>query len=311
MFDMYFSDQRNLGMSMRVERSSLDQVKKRFEMNKKKLEEKAKEYDFEQRMVELREELLLTCHPSILSVVFLYFGDLPSFPTLNFSTIHLPAPHEERQKELRKEKRKERKRKAESSSHHSNDMDPEMAAMTHDVWPLDLILSSAQVSFTSFQGKEVECLVTTSNLQQNSGQSMIEVRILESLYILKNRPKLNENISAFPLLVARQGCIEGVRDKGRQRRTWGDDVKEWTRTTTIGEAKRIAENKEEWRISWSKTCLYNAQDSAIDQDSSLRSIKSMYINHFFVLSTGSVRNHKHSECTLEKIMKNMQNKSLS
>ncbi len=44
-------------MSMRVERSSLDQVKKRFEINKKKLEEKQKEYDFEERMKELREEV--------------------------------------------------------------------------------------------------------------------------------------------------------------------------------------------------------------------------------------------------------------
>lgn len=51
------TDQRNLGMSMRVERSSLDQVKKRFEVNKKKLEEKQKEYDFEERMKELREEV--------------------------------------------------------------------------------------------------------------------------------------------------------------------------------------------------------------------------------------------------------------
>lgn len=42
---------------MRVERSSLDQVKKRFEVNKKKLEEKQKEYDFEERMKELREEV--------------------------------------------------------------------------------------------------------------------------------------------------------------------------------------------------------------------------------------------------------------
>ena len=42
---------------MRVERSSLDSVKKRFEMNKKKLEEKKKEYDFEERMKELREEV--------------------------------------------------------------------------------------------------------------------------------------------------------------------------------------------------------------------------------------------------------------
>ncbi|XP_063232673.1 zinc finger matrin-type protein 2 [Bacillus rossius redtenbacheri] len=71
--------QRNLGMSMRVERSSLDQVKKRFDMNKKKLEEKKKDYDIEQRMKELREE-------------------------------------EEKLKEYRKEKRKERKRKLEEES---------------------------------------------------------------------------------------------------------------------------------------------------------------------------------------------------
>ncbi|EEB11449.1 zinc finger protein matrin type, putative [Pediculus humanus corporis] len=48
--------QRNLGMSMRVERSSLDQVKKRFELNKKKLEEKEKDYDIESRVKELKEE---------------------------------------------------------------------------------------------------------------------------------------------------------------------------------------------------------------------------------------------------------------
>ncbi|XP_014250841.1 zinc finger matrin-type protein 2 [Cimex lectularius] len=48
--------QRNLGMSMRIERSSLDQVKKRFEVNKKKLEEKKRDYDLEQRMKEIQEE---------------------------------------------------------------------------------------------------------------------------------------------------------------------------------------------------------------------------------------------------------------
>lgn len=46
---------------MRVERSSLDQVKKRFEINKRKLEEKKKEYDIEQRMKELREEVRFAC----------------------------------------------------------------------------------------------------------------------------------------------------------------------------------------------------------------------------------------------------------
>ena len=37
-------DQRNLGMSMRVERSTVDQVKKRFEFNKRKKEEQKQKY---------------------------------------------------------------------------------------------------------------------------------------------------------------------------------------------------------------------------------------------------------------------------
>ena len=44
-------------MSMRVERSTLDQVRKRFELNKRKMEEKKKDYDFEERMKELKEEV--------------------------------------------------------------------------------------------------------------------------------------------------------------------------------------------------------------------------------------------------------------
>ena len=45
-------------MSMKVERSSLDQVRQRFEMNKRKQEEKKKEYDFNERMKELHEEVI-------------------------------------------------------------------------------------------------------------------------------------------------------------------------------------------------------------------------------------------------------------
>jgi len=44
-------------MSMRIERSSLDQVRKRFEQNKKKIDERRKEYDFEERIKELKEEV--------------------------------------------------------------------------------------------------------------------------------------------------------------------------------------------------------------------------------------------------------------
>jgi len=82
--------QRNLGMSMRVERSTLEQVKQRMEMNKRKREEKQKEYDFEQRLKELKDE-------------------------------------EEKLKEYRREKRKEKKRKA--ADNFESDVDPDMAAI--------------------------------------------------------------------------------------------------------------------------------------------------------------------------------------
>ena len=36
-----------------------------------------------------------------------------------------------------------------------------------------------------------------------------------------------------------EGMIKGKRDRGRQRRTWGDDVKEWSGCQSIGSAKRI------------------------------------------------------------------------
>lgn len=52
--------QRNLGMSMKVERSSLDQVKKRFEFNKRKREEEEKQkadYDLDERVAILKEEV--------------------------------------------------------------------------------------------------------------------------------------------------------------------------------------------------------------------------------------------------------------
>ena len=43
-------------MSMKVKKSTVEDVRKRFDMNKKKLEEKEKEYDFNERMSEIKEE---------------------------------------------------------------------------------------------------------------------------------------------------------------------------------------------------------------------------------------------------------------
>ena len=37
-----------------------------------------------------------------------------------------------------------------------------------------------------------------------------------------------------------EGMIEEKRDGGRQRRTWGDDVKEWSGCQSIGSAEKNA-----------------------------------------------------------------------
>jgi len=47
--------QRNLGMSMKVERSTLEQVKERFQNNKKKMDQKPKVYELDARVKELSE----------------------------------------------------------------------------------------------------------------------------------------------------------------------------------------------------------------------------------------------------------------
>lgn len=85
--------QRNLGMSMKVERSSLDQVRERFQRNKKKMEEKQKDYELDVKVREAEEE-------------------------------------KERYKEYKKEKRKERKRKADDDlDDEPSGMPSEMAAI--------------------------------------------------------------------------------------------------------------------------------------------------------------------------------------
>nr|CAD7199857.1 unnamed protein product [Timema douglasi] len=156
--------QRNLGMSMRVERSSLDQVKKRFDINKKKLEEKKKDYDIEQRMKELREEVSLEgLRPTTRQMRHPLIGDARigkveleevnphlrggkvenhlgkttlSSPDRD-SNLDLPvlssrAQHDKREeklKEYRKEKRKEKKRKLDEGSDSLSKHESELASI--------------------------------------------------------------------------------------------------------------------------------------------------------------------------------------
>lgn len=111
-------------MSMRVERSSLDQVKKRFEVNKKKMEEKQKEYDFEERMKELREEVSWRRRRRRRC------GDTPSVGCIFWcirNVWHALCCQEEKAKAYKKEKQKERKRRAEEDVDFEED--DEMAAV--------------------------------------------------------------------------------------------------------------------------------------------------------------------------------------
>ncbi len=53
----FCSDQKNLGMSMKVKKSSLEDVRTRLALKKQEKEEKKKEYDFQERMREIQEEV--------------------------------------------------------------------------------------------------------------------------------------------------------------------------------------------------------------------------------------------------------------
>ena len=44
-----------------------------------------------------------------------------------------------------------------------------------------------------------------------------------------------------------EGRIEGKKGRGRPRRIWGDDIKEWSNCRTMGMAKRLSENKPSWQ----------------------------------------------------------------
>ena len=87
--------QKNMGMSMRVKRSTLDEVKARFETKLVEREQKKKEYDYQERVKDLQEE-------------------------------------EQKLAEYRRQKKadlKKRKRPAPKDDDASGGMDPQMAAM--------------------------------------------------------------------------------------------------------------------------------------------------------------------------------------
>jgi len=49
-------------------------------------------------------------------------------------------------------------------------------------------------------------------------------------------------------LVILEGKIRGKRAKGRPRRMWFGDVRQWTMLKDYNEVKRNAEDREAWRV---------------------------------------------------------------
>ncbi|KAG1653793.1 Blastula protease 10 [Nymphon striatum] len=62
-----------------------------------------------------------------------------------------------------------------------------------------------------------------------------------------------------------EGLVEGKKDRGRQRRVWGDDLKEWSKSTSIGQVKRQAENRDVWRKMVHDLCLSATHRAATDK----------------------------------------------
>lgn len=74
---------------MKIERSTLEQVKARFAQNKKKLEEKKKDYDLEQRVKELKEEVhffIIERLEQLFNVLYILLLRLLLFRFILFST---------------------------------------------------------------------------------------------------------------------------------------------------------------------------------------------------------------------------------
>jgi U4/U6.U5 tri-snRNP component SNU23 len=83
--------QRNLGMNMKVNKSTLEDVKQRFELKKRLLEQKKKEFDIEEKVKELQEE-------------------------------------EQKIKEYRREKRKDKKKRRRGDDNEDDDIESEQMA---------------------------------------------------------------------------------------------------------------------------------------------------------------------------------------
>ena len=103
-------------------------------------------------------------------------------------------------------------------------------------------------------------MVLQENLKISWTEKVTKRKVLETIGLkrvlvnemIKRKMRFNGHImrgsSGFLARLVLEGMIDGKRDRGRQRRTWGHDVKEWIRCESIGRARRYSEERDSWRV---------------------------------------------------------------
>ena len=62
-----------------------------------------------------------------------------------------------------------------------------------------------------------------------------------------------------------QGTVRGARRRGRQRKGWEDNIKEWT-GLDFSETQRAADDRKKWRQLVSRSSVVPQQHYGIDDD---------------------------------------------
>ena len=86
-----------------------------------------------------------------------------------------------------------------------------------------------------------EDILKKVNVKERLTQQLVKRKIRYAGHIMRG--------SSGPLLkLALEGKINGKRGRGRPRRSWMDDIKEWSDQKTYAEVKRKAEDRDVWRV---------------------------------------------------------------
>ena len=104
---------------------------------------------------------------------------------------------------------------------------------------------------TRIQAAEMKCYCKILHISYNDHVTNEEVRFKTQLAMtIVKRRKLQRygHVSRSSSLAKTtlQGTVKGERRQGRQRKRWGDNIREWT-GLEFGKSQRAVENKEKWR----------------------------------------------------------------